>query len=258
MQSNSNSYPLNGSETVLVTLQNWARAMLGKPSGNKHATVVAEGTVFSRRTPYAHVCLAEAMWNPNLSTQTTSAAINNFLRLKARILSADTVLAKSDVPLKYVVASSDTANPFISFSFSKLPSWLTASGDSVTGVPPKNSGDTCFSIVITDMVYSDTMVVFINMERSSGTEFSLLKSDVPVLSVSPNPFSFSTCIRVSGTDIQNLRVSILNIEGRKVAEFGQDKKKIRWNTAGLTGGVYFIHAENRNGRKLTAKVLLLK
>ena len=46
-------------------LQGWARRFLAKPSPRKHASVVADHSVFCRRTPFPHVALAEAQWNPD-------------------------------------------------------------------------------------------------------------------------------------------------------------------------------------------------
>ncbi len=49
-------------------LQSWARRFLAKPSCQKHASVVADHSVFCRRTPFPHAALAEAQWNPDLDT----------------------------------------------------------------------------------------------------------------------------------------------------------------------------------------------
>lgn len=83
MDSNAQRYSLKGDinkyHEYMQRLQEWGRGMLGKPSTNKHATTVADHSVFCRRTPYMHVALAEAMWNPNLDTEATVDSIVEFL-----------------------------------------------------------------------------------------------------------------------------------------------------------------------------------
>jgi len=48
---------------------------LGKPSISKHAGTVADHSVFCRRTPFMHVALAEAQWNPDGDTKATVVGI---------------------------------------------------------------------------------------------------------------------------------------------------------------------------------------
>lgn len=83
MDSNVHRYAIKGDITTyydyMEGLQEWARGLLGKPLAEKHASTVADHSVFSRRTPYMHVALAEAMWNPNLNTQKTVDGIVSFL-----------------------------------------------------------------------------------------------------------------------------------------------------------------------------------
>jgi hypothetical protein len=46
-------------------LQDWACRFQGKPSHHTHASVVADHSLFCRRTPFPHAALAEAQWNPH-------------------------------------------------------------------------------------------------------------------------------------------------------------------------------------------------
>jgi hypothetical protein len=64
-------------------LQGWARRFLGKPSARAHASVVADHSVFCRRTPFPHVALAEAQWNPDRDAAATVDGILDFLGLRA-------------------------------------------------------------------------------------------------------------------------------------------------------------------------------
>lgn len=70
---------LQGKRNYMAGLQAWAAGLLGKSTANKHASTVADGSVFSRRTPFAEAALAEAEWNPSLDTQTVVAAIDSHL-----------------------------------------------------------------------------------------------------------------------------------------------------------------------------------
>jgi hypothetical protein len=85
MQSNDKWYTLVGSidkyRAYMRNFQQWGRNFLRKPSSNKHASVVADCSVFCRRTPFAHAALAEAQWNPDLDTNATVDALVDFLGL---------------------------------------------------------------------------------------------------------------------------------------------------------------------------------
>jgi hypothetical protein len=83
MKENQQRYTLTGTidtyYAYMRTLQQWGRNFLGKTSVNKHASTVADHSVFCRRTPFMHVALAEAQWNPDLDTETRVDAIVDFL-----------------------------------------------------------------------------------------------------------------------------------------------------------------------------------
>lgn len=84
MKSNAHRYSLKGDINTyyryMQGLQGWARGMLGKPAAIKHGSTVADHSVFCRRTPYMHVALAEAMWNPDLDTEKTVEQLVVFLK----------------------------------------------------------------------------------------------------------------------------------------------------------------------------------
>ncbi len=89
MQGNASRYRLPGDiEThrgFMAGLQQWGRNFLGTASANKHASVVADHSVFCRRTPFMHVALAEAQWNPDLDTNLTVDALLESLGLKSEV-----------------------------------------------------------------------------------------------------------------------------------------------------------------------------
>jgi hypothetical protein len=83
MRSNANRYALRGNINTyadyLGRLQSWADAMTKKPKAIRHGTTVADHSVFCRRTPFMHVALAEAMWNPTSDSLSTAQDIVAFL-----------------------------------------------------------------------------------------------------------------------------------------------------------------------------------
>ena len=84
MDGNAHRYALQGDinaySKYMAGLQAWSRKMLGKPSVNKHGTTVADHSVFCRRTPFMHVALAEAMWNPDVNPDDISEQLVRFLQ----------------------------------------------------------------------------------------------------------------------------------------------------------------------------------
>ena len=84
MDGNAHRYTLKGNLQAYIKymkpLQAWAKVMLGKKSVNKHGTTVACHSMFSRRTPFIHVALSEAMWNPESDTAKTVSDLVSFLK----------------------------------------------------------------------------------------------------------------------------------------------------------------------------------
>ncbi|MHB9131789.1 MAG: hypothetical protein ACYDBB_11960 [Armatimonadota bacterium] len=89
MAGNAHLYTLNGGWKThcqyLEFMQNWGRRFLGKRSTQKHAGVVADHAVFCRRTPFPHVALAEAQWNPERDTEATVDGLLTFLGMKETV-----------------------------------------------------------------------------------------------------------------------------------------------------------------------------
>ena len=86
IQSNEKKYTLPGSREAyydyLRNMQRWSRQLLGRPSTHKHACCVGDHSVFCRRTPFLHLALAEALWNPERDAQGQADAMVDFLGLR--------------------------------------------------------------------------------------------------------------------------------------------------------------------------------
>jgi hypothetical protein len=89
MASNAEKYIVPGQRDnhylYMTFLQKWARRFLGKPSTDKHGCLVADHSVFCRRTPFPLVALAEAQWNPDLPTHAVVDRLITWLGMDAAV-----------------------------------------------------------------------------------------------------------------------------------------------------------------------------
>ena len=100
MQSNKQRYHLAGDidtyYAYMRKVQKWSGNLLGKKSSNKHATTVADHSVFCRRTPFMHIALAESQWNPQMDTEPRVDAIVDFLGIRSTIPKSSTAKVQHD------------------------------------------------------------------------------------------------------------------------------------------------------------------
>ncbi len=96
MDSNQKDYTITGNQETyydyMKKMQDWSRNLLGKESSSKHGSCVADHSVFCRRTPFMHIALAEALWNPNMDTKQKTNDIINFLKIRSQISSEPTLV----------------------------------------------------------------------------------------------------------------------------------------------------------------------
>ncbi len=79
------------------------------------------------------------------------------------ITSANTVTATEDILMTYRATATDPDNAQLTLYFLNLPSWLKAYGAEISGKPTDNSQDTTFSVVASDGMDSDTLVVSVTV-----------------------------------------------------------------------------------------------
>ncbi|UCH63704.1 MAG: cadherin-like domain-containing protein [Fidelibacterota bacterium] len=79
------------------------------------------------------------------------------------ITSSDIVYASEFEYFKYQGIASDVDNPILTWSFSDLPSWLSAMTDSgsVVGTPHDGDPDTSFQVMVSDGELTDTLLVLV-------------------------------------------------------------------------------------------------
>jgi hypothetical protein len=78
------------------------------------------------------------------------------------ITSADKDTATEDIGFSYTAAATDPDNTPV-ISFENIPSWLSVSGNTISGVPTEGVGDTSFTVIASDGELSDTQQVLLTV-----------------------------------------------------------------------------------------------
>lgn len=78
-----------------------------------------------------------------------------------RITSATSLEAVEDMQFGYTATATDPDSDPLTIEIHNIPSWLTLSGNSVSGTPAVQTPDTSFTIVVSDGSLADTAVVMI-------------------------------------------------------------------------------------------------
>jgi hypothetical protein len=79
------------------------------------------------------------------------------------ITSSSTATATEDIPFVYIAASYDPEGAAVSIALDQLPAWMTATGDTILGMPLEGFADTTFRIVASDGALNDTMIVAVDV-----------------------------------------------------------------------------------------------
>ncbi len=83
------------------------------------------------------------------------------------ITSPDTISVLENELLRYVALAHDPEGGSAALSFIRMPHWLSAVGDTVSGIPGDADPDTVFSVVASDGTVADTMVVSVNVIQAN-------------------------------------------------------------------------------------------
>ncbi len=105
------------------------------------------------------VIVSDGIGADTLSVTLTVTAVND----PPRITSAAIDSATGGVSFTYTVTYIDPDGPTGAVAFPLLPSWLTAAGDSITGIPPDDAADTGFIAIVTDGIAADTQMVALKL-----------------------------------------------------------------------------------------------
>jgi hypothetical protein len=112
------------------------------PSGNTISGTTPKGAA---NTSFK-VTANDGQTSSNLTVSVTVVAVND----PPVITSANSATATEDQAFTYTAAGTDPEGVTVTFSFTGLPPWLTASGATVTGTPREGHGNTTFSFTASD------------------------------------------------------------------------------------------------------------
>ena len=80
-----------------------------------------------------------------------------------QITSAANATATEDIQFSYIATATDPDGTTPSISFPQRPSWMSSVGDTISGTPLEGYVDTSFTIIASDGVLSDTLMVLVDV-----------------------------------------------------------------------------------------------
>ncbi|MBN2031236.1 hypothetical protein JW824_13460, partial [bacterium] len=78
-----------------------------------------------------------------------------------QITSPSAATATEDIPFSFTATAIDPDDDVIVFSFEDYPSWLSPSGNQITGTPVEGTEDTSFLVIATDGLFDDSLLVIV-------------------------------------------------------------------------------------------------
>jgi hypothetical protein len=97
-----------------------------------------------------------------------------------RVTSPDSIVAIWRFNLTYHASAIDPKGHALATSFINYPSWLSPSGDSISGMVPSGATDTSFAVTASNNQLADTLDVFVHV---SETYISFSHRILPVLNL---------------------------------------------------------------------------
>ena len=79
--------------------------------------------------------------------------------------SKDTASAMEHKPFAYTADARDPEGKTVTYAFKKVPSWLSVSGNRISGTPEEANHDTTFAVVASDGSLRDTLVVRVKVKE---------------------------------------------------------------------------------------------
>ncbi len=117
------------------------------------------------------VVVSDGSLTNTLDVSITVAAVND----APVITSSATATGTEDVAFSYTVTATDAEGATITFAFSSLSSWLSASGAVVTGTPTEGVTSGSFRVVVSDGSLTNTLDVSIAIDPINDTFLTELK-----------------------------------------------------------------------------------
>lgn len=153
------------------------------------------------------------------------------------IFSPDTVAVIEDSLLTWIVAFTDIDGPDTTITITGIPSWLTLSNDTLSGVPTEGIGDTSFTIMIDDGFAADTTVVAVLVTPVD---------DPPVLDSIADQFvveldTLQVLFGASDVDSDSLVLKVAPLpSGAFVIDSGNGRAVLNWPVDTSRAGLYSV------------------
>jgi len=122
----------------------------------------------------------------------------------------------------------------------------------ITSQYPEGNG-----LMLDDILITDGFTNSVELEDSQiPTEYSMSEAW-------PNPFNPATVVKIGLPENGNLKVTVFNLLGQKVADLANSTypagyHNLHFNGNGLSSGIYFIHTEVENQFIQTRKIMLMQ
>jgi|GEM_PF-3260463 len=123
-----------------------------------------ELTIFAEADFSGEVSLSVHLTDPagledSITIQVTVVPVND----PPVLTSAAQDSATEDIRFVYRATAHDPEDSTVTYTFSELPEWLTAAGDSISGTPTEGTGDTSFVVYASDGELSDSLTVYVTV-----------------------------------------------------------------------------------------------
>jgi hypothetical protein len=82
-----------------------------------------------------------------------------------QITSPGTATATEDIPFTYTATATDPDQDEITISFSEYPTWLSPSGNQISGTPLEATQDTSFIVEVSDGMYDESLKVTLTIQH---------------------------------------------------------------------------------------------
>jgi len=117
------------------------------------------------------------------------------------LTSATSASATEDIAFTYTATATDEESDQLTYSFTNLPTWLTASATSVTGTPTEGIGDTSFTVTVSDGDLTDSQIVTVTV--TAVNDAPVLTSSSSVTATEDQAFTYTA----TATDAENDQLS---------------------------------------------------
>ncbi len=152
------------------------------------------------------------------------------------ITSVDSIAVIENEQFIHVISFVDPDGPDTSITLSGVPSWCSFAADTLSGTPGDNSGDTGFTVIVSDGYRADTQAVYIDVFELND---SPVLDSLPELSVDEGQL---LTLYVSASDPDNIpRLTAENLPaGASFVDSGNGTAQLTWTPDYERAGLYEV------------------